>query len=443
MPRWEIVVGAIALAAAMWRQIQVVSGWLRGRFVVVRKTDVFTGYLMLSYMNATLRRSPSSSSFYGSVRTFVRPLERIYRVVFQGLEGGSQLFWKGRWPIWYLPESVKNDESNVARTGYPMAFSFVRGTIDWEKLMLAAAVWEDEVLSGSERGTARYCVKYHYGTTFAGFGSGQSGEISKAAEEPATSTTWPDPGRAQRVLQWSHDDVNSSTVIGTLDQLSLRPELLKLTDELRFWHESQKWYGEHGMPWRRGCAFHGGPGTGKTSLARALAERLDLPINVFDLASMCNQDLRSAWRRMLNTTPCIVLFEDLDAVFVDRENVAAKNMGMMGGGGLTFDCLINCLDGIERVDGVLLIVTTNRLELLDDALIKRPGRIDHIVEFRPLDQDGRYKMALRILEDPEVADNMAKAHRDDSAAEFQERCFQVALARRFDTNLTPLRVQKD
>jgi SpoVK/Ycf46/Vps4 family AAA+-type ATPase len=159
---------------------------------------------------------------------------------------------------------------------------------------------------------------------------------------------------------------------------------------------------------------------------------------------MSNQDLRTAWRRMLNSTPCIALFEDLDAVFVERENVAAKNMGMMGGGGLTFDCLINCLDGIERADGVLLIVTTNRLELLDDAIIKRPGRVDHVVEFQPLDQEGRRKMALRILEDTETADQMSRLHTEDTAAQFQERCFQVALSRRFDPGVTArLRVQKD
>jgi hypothetical protein len=443
MPRWEIILGAIAIGAALWRQIHMVVGWLKGRLIVVRKTDVMLGYVMLSFMNATMQRSPSASASYGSVRTFVRPLERIYRVVFQALEGSVQLFWRGRWPIWYSADSVKSEENNSARRDYSMSFSFVRGTIDWEKLLLAAAAWEDELLSGSDRGTSRYCVKYHYGTSFVGFDAERRGELEKNTAEP-TSTSWPDPVRAQRILQWSNDDVNSSTVISTIDQLSLRPELTMLLDELKFWHESQKWYAEHGMPWRRGCAFHGGPGTGKTSLTRALAEHLDLPIHVFDLASMSNQDLRTAWRRMLNSTPCIALFEDLDAVFVERENVAAKNMGMMGGGGLTFDCLINCLDGIERADGVLLIVTTNRLELLDDAIIKRPGRVDHVVEFQPLDQEGRRKMALRILEDTETADQMSRLHTEDTAAQFQERCFQVALSRRFDPGVTArLRVQKD
>ena len=82
---------------------------------------------------------------------------------------------------------------------------------------------------------------------------------------------------------------------------------------------------------------------------------------------------------------------------------------------------------------MLLLVTTNNLDKLDTALIDRPGRIDSIVEFKPLDDEGRVKMAARILENVELAVEVAKQGASDSAAQFQERCFRIALQRHYDS----------
>ena len=160
-----------------------------------------------------------------------------------------------------------------------------------------------------------------------------------------------------------------------------------------------------------------------------------MPVHVFDLASMTNQELKLAWREMLTNAPCMALLEDIDAVFHGRENRAPQ--GMMGGsGGLTFDTLLNCIDGIERVDGMLLVITTNHIDTVDDALKNRPGRVDTVVKFENLDHDGRVKMAKRILEDGVVAERMAKDYSHDSGAAFQERCFREALRRRFEGSIS-------
>src|SRR5436309_7051984 len=172
--------------------------------------------------------------------------------------------------------------------------------------------------------------------------------------------------------------------------------------------------------------LYGPPGTGKTALARAFAEDLNMHIYVFNLAQMSNHELMKAWTEMQVNVPCIALIEDIDNVFHGRENVARKN-GMMPFlfarkkhegdeprapmTPLTFDCLLNCLDGVERADGIFTIVTTNDMTKVDPALGQprklpdgttefistRPGRIDKAVELTYMEPEDKKRMARRIL----------------------------------------------
>jgi len=171
-----------------------------------------------------------------------------------------------------------------------------------------------------------------------------------------------------------------------------------------------------------------------------------------------------AWSSMQVNVPCIALIEDIDNVFHGRENVSRKH-GMMGmflppkkkDGDeaekapltpLTFDCLLNCLDGVERSDGVFTIITTNCIEQVDSALGQprklpdgtvefistRPGRIDKAIELSYMETVDKKRMAQRILGSfpAEHKEMLAFVDRypdlQETPAQFQERCGQIALA---------------
>ncbi|SPJ72938.1 related to BCS1 - mitochondrial protein of the AAA family of ATPases [Fusarium torulosum] len=158
--------------------------------------------------------------------------------------------------------------------------------------------------------------------------------------------------------------------------------------------KTQKRYQSRSMPYRRGYLFYGPPGTGKSSLSVAIAGEFGLDLYEVKVPSVATDaDLEQMFQEI--PPRCVVLLEDIDAVWTDRsnsdngqENNAAPNCTLSG--------LLNVLDGVGSVEGRIIIMTTNRPEQLDSALV-RPGRVDMKVLLGNISQKSAEEMFIRMF----------------------------------------------
>lgn len=141
-----------------------------------------------------------------------------------------------------------------------------------------------------------------------------------------------------------------------------------LLNDVKTFLESEEWYNNIGIPYRRGYLLSGPPGNGKSSLITAIASELRLDICALNLSSQKLSDDRLLELMANIPMNSIVLIEDVDCVFQERNKVDNCES-------VTFSGLLNAIDGVMSSEGRILFCTTNHKEKLDPALI-RPGRMD-------------------------------------------------------------------
>lgn len=414
--------------AGCWGQIKQLGWRVINLFIVNLRVDDDLSTGLLIYVEKNMYRSPYGERYFSSVARYVKPLNRQSTVAYERFNSTeSVIFWKGWKPILIQhtpPDSAAGKQAAICA-------SFIRGTWDVDGLIATAMDSYNEMATEAKDDIKRRSKRFFI-NRFVGSGKkiGQVNIVAVKEKKSTNNSMVYDSG--SRFVQWKHSDIGLTPDDGeeVINSLAFPPEIAGLIKEMKHWRASEQWYRSHGVPWRHGWLLYGSPGNGKTSLVRALGIDCDLPIFLFDLASMCNSEFVEAWQNMMKNTPCIALFEDIDGVFNKRENITGDQ-----GGGLTFDCFLNCIGGIEEANGVFVVVTTNKVESIDEALgaptteylSTRPGRLDRAIEVLPPNATCRRKIAEKILSDwPEVIDDIVDEGRGDSGVQFQDRCINKA-----------------
>ena len=204
---------------------------------------------------------------------------------------------------------------------------------------------------------------------------------------------------------------------------------------VEFLKEPQK-YTDLGGKIPKGALLVGPPGTGKTLLAKAVAGEANVPF--FSLAGSDFVEMfvgvgasrvRDLFRQAKEKAPCIVFIDEIDAVGRARAKAAA-----MGGNDErenTLNQLLTEMDGFQTNTGVIVLAATNRVDILDKALM-RAGRFDRQIEVGLPDVKEReeiFDVHLRPLKlDPELDRTfLAKQTPGFSGADIANVCNEAAL----------------
>src|SRR6476659_1270031 len=153
----------------------------------------------------------------------------------------------------------------------------------------------------------------------------------------------------------------------------------------------------HSIP--KGILMHGPSGTGKTMLAKAVATESEanfISVKGPELLSKwvgeSERGIREIFRRARQAAPCVVFFDEIDSIAPTRGGMEGGGSGFIGTQPILSQLLTE-MDGVQQIQGVMVIAATNRVDIIDTALL-RPGRFDKIIYVPNPDKNTRF----RILE---------------------------------------------
>jgi transitional endoplasmic reticulum ATPase len=140
----------------------------------------------------------------------------------------------------------------------------------------------------------------------------------------------------------------------------------------------------------KGVLLYGPPGTGKTLIAKALAKMTDsnfISVKGPELLSKwvgeSEKGVREIFRKARQASPCIIFFDEIDSLVPRRSASESSHVSEN-----VVSQILTEIDGLEELHDVLIIGATNRLDIIDEALL-RPGRFDRIIQVPKPDAQGR------------------------------------------------------
>ncbi|MBR1560294.1 MAG: AAA family ATPase, partial [Clostridia bacterium] len=166
----------------------------------------------------------------------------------------------------------------------------------------------------------------------------------------------------------------------TFRDVAANDQALSSLTELRDYLKEPDRYARYGARMPRGVLLYGPPGTGKTLLARALAGEAGVPFFALSGSDFVEKyvgvgasRVRELFRKARKAGRCVIFIDEIDAMGKKRDDASSDERDQ------TLNALLSEMSGFHTRDGVVVIAATNRMEMLDPALL-RPGRFDRQIE---------------------------------------------------------------
>lgn len=178
----------------------------------------------------------------------------------------------------------------------------------------------------------------------------------------------------------------------------------RIVARIQWFLDNEDWYARRGIPYKLVFLLHGPPGTGKSSLIYSVASTFSRGIGSLTSITCIDETLRSLPE---NTFAAI---EDIDLLAIARDDdddevspnapapVREPRSSDTAQQMSALQMLINTLDGFATPHGLVLFVTTNHRDRLDQTLL-RSSRIDHDIEVGPLDAEATESMFVTFYGD--------------------------------------------
>ena len=421
-PTTLITGGIIGAIAGFWSQFRTLLMRLSSLVVVQAHLATNLQYPTRIYIKKHFKHIPSGIRFYNSTLMRVMGFKNRKMIPFRQPYGSAVYWRRGEMIVW------------TGRT-----ILTIRGLCDVDRLIQESIQENEREDKDQDSQVDRFYIHPVKGLEKGPWRGGQKAEaISRAptggtGEDNSPSDQMLDTN-VEKSFMYSSDFYKKSYDSDPFESLYFADDVIRHIEDALKWVKMGDWYSERSIPWRMGWAIEGPGGTGKSSLARAMAEKMRVPLMDFKLNTLSDQEFLQEWENVQSRTPCVILFEDFDNVFDGRTALTEHRS-------LSFDTVLNAISGVDSASGVLLIVTTNHLEKIDpamgvfskqtelneDQISTRPGRLDTVIHLGKMNRENRLKMATKILRDwPDLIDGTVAKYADVTPAQFQEACVVLA-----------------
>jgi transitional endoplasmic reticulum ATPase len=162
----------------------------------------------------------------------------------------------------------------------------------------------------------------------------------------------------------------------------------------------------------KGILLHGPSGTGKTMLAKAVATESEanfISVKGPELMSKwvgeSERGIREIFRKARQASPCVVFFDEVDSIAPVRGGAGMEGFGGHSSSERMMSQLLTEMDGIQEIHDIVVIAATNRVDMIDTALL-RPGRFDKIIYIPNPDKVTREKILQIHIKGKPVSDDI-------------------------------------